>query len=393
MKAALPIVLPYKPDIMLPEKRNLATNWTDGMKLNKDHFIGFENWIMDGMRDTLCMQMTDFNYGLLEGNGEPDSSLKLLISIDQNSQINIKLADCRAITKGGVRVEITSQHIQTLQYPLEKLSLDFDISEAANELFDIILTISPDKRIPIGQPAETELPFRHPWVLPEYQLQTVPTRQVNSSQLWKNHITIGRFQVVAREVHIISEYIPPCSRIDAYPALLDYYLRFENRIEKISGAMAEYLRKNRSGQSKLDVNLTYVVEKLVYFLAVNQSHYKLIVRSQPPLFMVEFFIRFARLFKSALSWLSEYDREEVLNHMSHWVSSRDLDNAAFELMNLTYDHQDISNSVVKADNYLNLVLDLFEKMMFSDKSAPQAREQKPPPRQGPVIIKDGKRIN
>lgn len=378
---------------MLPEKRNHAINWIDGMKLNKDHFVGLDNWIIDGLRDNASMQITDFNYGLLEGTGEIDSSLKLMVNIDQNNQINIKLTDCRAITKGGIRIEITSQNIQSLQYPLDKLSLDFNISEGSNEMFDIILAVFPDKRITVGQPTENEIPFRHPFVMPEYRLNAVPTKQVDSSQMWKNHITIGKFQVVAREVHFITEYIPPCTRVDANPSLLEYFLKFENIVEKISNALAEYLRKNRTSQIKLENNLTYVIEKIIYYLTVNLSQYKLILKSQAPIYFIEFFIRFARLFKSALSWLSEYDREEVMNHLSHWVSSRDLDNAAFELMNLEYDHQDIYASVLKVENYLTLVHDLFEKMMFSGKVAPPVKENKPPVRHGPVIIKDGKRIN
>ena len=375
---------------MLPEKRNLAINWTDGMKLNKDHFVALDDWFMDGLRDMACIQMNDHNYGLLEASAEGNTSMNLMISFDQNNQINVKIAECRAITKGGIRIELTAQNIQTLQYPLEKLSMDFSLSDASNEMFDIILAVFPDKRVPVGQPNENETPFRHPWVMPEIQINAVPTKQVNSSQLWKNHITIARFQVVAREVHILSEYIPPCSRVTAYPSLFDYYLSFENKIDKITGALAEYLRKNRSDNTKLNNNLIYVIEKLVYYPTISLSHYKLILKSQPPVYMIEFFIRFARLFKSALGWLSEYDREEVLNHLSHWVSSRDLDNAAFELMNLEYDHQDIYASVAKVEAYLDLVYDLFEKMVFSGKVAPPVSR---PASKGPVIIKDGKRIN
>jgi len=378
---------------MLPEKRNHAINWIDGMKLNKDHFVGLDNWIIDGLRDNACMQMTDFNYGLLESNGDIDSTLKLMINVDQNNQINIKLTDCRAITKGGIRIEITSQNIQTLQYPLDRLSLDFNISEASNEMFDIILAVFPDKRMAVGQPIENEIPFRHPFVMPEYQLHAVPTKQVNSTQLWKNHITIGKFQIVTREVHFITEYIPPCTRVDSNPSLLEYFLKFENKVDKVSNALAEYLRRNRTSQTKLENNLTYVIEKIIYYLTVNLSQYKLILKSQAPIYFIEFFIRFASLFKSALSWLSEYDREEVMNHLSHWVSSRDLDNAAFELMNLEYDHQDIYASILKVENYLTLVHSLFEKMMFSGKVAPPVQESKPQPRHGPIIFKDGKRIN
>lgn len=375
------------------DKRNYAINWTDGMKLNKDHFVGHENWILQSLRDQLFMQLTDFNYGLLENDGNTGSSLELLINIDQNNQINVKLTDCHAVTKGGRRIDITAENIQTYQYPLEMLNFDFNTTEATNEMYDVILAVFPENRIPIGQPDEQEIPFRHPYIQPEYRLHAVPTKQVNTSQMWNNHITIGRFQIVAREVQFYTDYIPPCTRIGAYPALQEQYHQFGNTIEKISGFLAEYLRKNRDNQNKLENNVSYLLEKLVFYLTVNLSHYRIILRTQAPIFMIEFFMRFAQLFKSALGWLSEYEREAILNYFSNWISTRDLDNAAFELMNLQYDHQDIYASVQKVANYLNLVHDLFEKMVFSGKAVTPVKESKPQPKHGPIIIKDGKRIN
>jgi hypothetical protein len=374
---------------MLPEKRNLAINWIDGMKLNKDHFIHHDNWILEKIRESSSIGMTDFNYGLVKN--AQNTSLGLKINIDQNHQINIQITDCCAITSGGITIEISSQNIQTLQYPFEKLSLDFNISESANEMFDIILAVFPQNRIPVGLPDENERPFRHPFTMPEYCLSAVPTKQVNSSQMWKNHITIGKFQVIAKEVNIITEYIPPCTSIAAYPALSSYYTDFGNISEKILAAFSDYLRKNRSSQAKIESNLCFVVEKMAYYLTMNLSYYKLIIKTLPPLFMIEFFIQFARLFKSVINWLNEYEREEMHNHLSHWVSYRDLENAAFELIELQYDHQHIHPSIIKVEKFLNLMLELFEKIMYSGKVAP-VKETKVPVG-GPIIIKDGKRIN
>ena len=178
---------------MSSDKRNQAVNWTDGMKLNKDHFIEQENWVQEGIRDSASIRLTNFNYGLLKGS--TDSSLELMLNIDQDNQLNIKVTDCIAITRGGRRIEFDIQNIQKLQYPLEKLTTDFNISEASNEMFDIILAVLPDSRIPVGIPNDNEIPFRHPFVLPEYQIHVIPTKQVNASQMWNNHITIGKFQV------------------------------------------------------------------------------------------------------------------------------------------------------------------------------------------------------
>ena len=93
--------------------------------------------------------------------------------------------------------------------------------------------------------------------------------------------------------------------------------------------------------------------------------------------------------------MSEYDREEILNHFSHFVSSRDIDDAAYELMNLEYDHQDIFSSVTKVDKFITLVQDLFQKMVFSGKQIPPAKESPSPKKakRGPVVIRDGKKIN
>jgi len=55
--------------------------------------------------------------------------LKILVNIDQNNQINIKLTDCRALTKGGVRIEVTHKSSE-LSIPLDKLSYDFNVAEA-----------------------------------------------------------------------------------------------------------------------------------------------------------------------------------------------------------------------------------------------------------------------
>ena len=111
---------------MPPEQKKQAVNWTDGMKLNKDHFIEHENWVLDGIRNTASLRLTEFNYGLLYHNDI--SSLEVLLNVDQNNQLNIKVTDCLAITKGGRYIEIDIHNVQSLHYPLEKLSADFDIS-------------------------------------------------------------------------------------------------------------------------------------------------------------------------------------------------------------------------------------------------------------------------
>jgi hypothetical protein len=60
---------------------------------------------------------------------------------------------------------------------------------------------------------------------------------------------------------------------------------------------------------------------------------------------------------------------------------------------VAYDHQNILAAVQKVDTYLTLTGELLEKMVFAGKPAAAVKEPAAPPKQGPVIYKDGVRIN
>ena len=50
---------------MIIPKKHLSVNWTDGMKVNKEHFIDTENFIVDNLRDVASIPVNTYNFGLL----------------------------------------------------------------------------------------------------------------------------------------------------------------------------------------------------------------------------------------------------------------------------------------------------------------------------------------
>lgn len=371
---------------MIPEKKYNPVNWIDGMKLNKNHFISFERWIADTYKDGINLILNDFNYGLIDPLPNKETALDLLANIDETNQLNIKVMTCRGITRGGYRIEITPEIIQKMKYPEENIGADFNINEAESEEFAIIVSVNTEERIPTGIPDEEEIPFRHPFVMPLYKVQAVPARQVNSGQFWTNHLIVGKFQIIAGEVHFEEDYIPPCSRILAHGNLVNHFHHFKAQHGQISRAAVEYIKTNRSSGKKLEMNIIYIFEKLVSYCTnaffSNEGFYI----SQPPVFWVDFYIKLAKTFKGALNCMIEYDREEILNLFNQWISIRDFENAQYYLINLEYDHQNIQSSLEAIGNFLTLLGKVAEKMAFADKTAPKPAEEPKKPAGSKVKI-------
>jgi len=372
---------------MLPEKKHHAVNWIDGMKLNKDHFINSDRWVNDLFKDALSLIMTDYSYGLTEPLPGEDTALDIIANFDGTNQLNIKVLTCRGITRGGYRVEITPRLVEKIHYPEEKLAIDFNLREAGNEDFVIIVSANTDEQVPTGVPNEEEVPFRHPFALPQYKLHIVPFRQVSVSQASSNHIIIGRFQIIAGNVEFNERYIPPCTCIKASPSLSRHYHNLKNLHDNIVRGCVEYIRKQRNSGHKIDQNITYVFEKLVFHTVNSNFSNEQIILSEAPIFFIDYFIQMARTFRTALSCLAEYEREEIMNYFNKWVASRDFDNFQYDLINLEYSHLDIYQSIETIERYLIIFHSLVDKLVFSDKTIPEekAPEPKPEPQKSPKV--------
>ena len=47
---------------MLPKLNYKLTNWVDGMKIRRDHFVDSENAQLDAIRDVAASRLNNFNY-------------------------------------------------------------------------------------------------------------------------------------------------------------------------------------------------------------------------------------------------------------------------------------------------------------------------------------------
>src|ERR1700741_5399872 len=93
---------------MLPNFKYFNVNWVDGMKLTRGHFSDQENAFIDRLRDVAAINLTSYNYGLLNPAPGSSKSIDHVVDVDRATLLRVKVNECRAITPGGARIEIVS---------------------------------------------------------------------------------------------------------------------------------------------------------------------------------------------------------------------------------------------------------------------------------------------
>src|SRR5438105_8074439 len=89
----------------MQEQKYLTVNWTDGMKINKSHFIGQDNAVMYQLAQNTSSLLNEYNYGLLPSPGNHGPGIKLFLSVDNQQQVQVRIQQCRAITRGGYYIQ------------------------------------------------------------------------------------------------------------------------------------------------------------------------------------------------------------------------------------------------------------------------------------------------
>ena len=376
---------------MLPEIKYLPVNWVDGMKVSKHHFIHQENAMYEQVRDAISINLTDYNYGLLPPAPEEKHSLDIRVQLEHDL-LRVKVLACRAITRGGVRIEMTGNRFSGEQALNTSLEATYHVDKPEKLLLDVIVTANPFSRMPVGQANPEETPLRYPYSMPEYRLEIVPSDQINITDIGAYHLTIGKVRVISNEAKLTEHYYPPTVSVQSYPPLMDLYYEFGNSLGQLGADTISIIKKIKikSERSLLAENVHYMADKMAYFLSSYMDHYRLVVPQQPPIFMIEFFARFARVVKTSVACLSDTGKEEMLKYFMEWSDLRPgmFENTVDSLLEQEYNHRDISKSIKSAAKYLEMVSSLFHKLSQLDYIGKGKEAPKPPPPKPGIFINE-----
>ncbi len=350
---------------MLQIIKHLPVNWVDGMKISKDHFEAMDRAITDQLRDAINLHITDYNFGLLHpGPNHADAC-----SIEVNAE-RVDVYYCRALTRAGARIEILNEEFDNLKMSMQQLMSHKKLP--ASSSWFIILKVNPFKRVATGQPNPEESPLRQPFVLPEYSLEMISGDQLSNPAFAAFAIPVAKIEGGSTGLHRTTNYIPPCSRIDSSRDLMEIFRQYESSIRNIDQMVFGIVQKIQHKRKRKDINILsddiYLLSlRIIEYFAETYDRYRMVYAQQPPIFMIEYFVKLARVIKTSMRLMQEKD--VLLEYFRQYIEN--FQAATFseildEMTNLQYNHFDIRLCLDKTDRFIAMLEELYASLMELD---------------------------
>lgn len=337
---------------MNPQLKYLPVNWKNGMPFSADHLNQQYAAVLDGQRDTAALYVTDFNYGLLGGSSQTKFSDSFR-SIINNEKVEVSY--CRAIVQNGARIEILNQNWEELQLPLSELvgSKNLDTSP----FWYALLIIDVFERVPEGIEVESESPRRKPNTRPSYHLELLSEKDLQHDNL-ANAIPIAKFENSHSGLKKVEDYIPPCTRINSHESLFRKYEAYNNYLTEIKDFSEKILvkiknkRKNRE-QNHLADDIYALCEAYLDYFAFHYDEYRLVFRDLPPVRLMVFFARLARVLSHEMD--KAFNKSHLLQYFNHYatdISVAQINKVFSDPFESAYLHYDINRSLQAIDLFL-----------------------------------------
>lgn len=359
---------------MIIPKKYLPVNWTDGMKVNKAHFIDTENFMVDNLRDVASVAVNSYNFGLLpplKGSGALLSTYE--VSKTATDQLQIRIGYCQAITPGGVRISITGEGLGNYA-----LSRTIDLSTASRtagqegipltdtEYFYVVIVANPFERSVAGNPDPAEVPIRQPYTQPHYDIELVPATQVNLEQLGGYHLVIGRIIKNGDGFAKDKDFIPPCSTVTSSDDLLARYNVVGKAIEDMQNLSMQIVQKinYKNQKSVIAQNIKLLSQTVLGFSNQHYFYFRNVAHQQPPIFLVNGISSFANFIHTFLQTLPEKEKEELLNYFFEWSDTAPVTFLArlSTVVEINYSHYHTGTYINAISLLLQNIVLIFERL-------------------------------
>jgi len=346
---------------MLPYIEHHPVNWINGMKISKHHFQQMENAFQDMIRDTNSIQITPFNYGLLADGNNRTLEHQLLSD-------KITIRTCRAVTIGGIRVEISPINTQ-----IAEISHSLHDLDPAQKDWQVLMNIKPFERKAFGMINPEETPPREPFTLSTYSLQIIPWDINRQGFFSANQLIIGKLSRKAEGLVWDDQYIPPVTSMGAHPLLISTFSDFLNQLEELHHLAAQVVQSVYAldQPDNLNRDLRFFTEKILDYISSNIDRMRLYMIYQPPIYFFSHFVGLTRVMNDTLTYLPSSLAEYLIQYFSSRIRQgapqqqglvfrQTLD---YVLNELNYNHQDIYQSTILPISYLlNQLLLLYSRM-------------------------------
>ncbi|WP_303463257.1 hypothetical protein [Tamlana sp. 1_MG-2023] len=335
------------------------------MKINKDHFIDFEDSMMQQLMVMHSNYVHQNNYGLLPSPGDRELPVKLSISMDGPESLLITVSKCLAVTLGGYQIIINDEINTFLEQSGHIIKNKFALN-VENKTWYIVLSVNPFKRIPIGYSNPEEEPVRKPFVIGAYQISLVSESEINNQEVGLNSVTIGKVYTDGDHARLIEDFIPPCTSVQSHPDLRYAFLEvdtFFNGMELYCTQVIQKIYQKKQANDLAKMVLALSNDVLTYLRAVITT-YRINDKYASPVEMIIKLVSLARTIKGSLDLHVGTGKENLLNYLTDWcdVNQGAFENVLDDMISLEYLHNDINVALQKVSGFTALMSSLFKKL-------------------------------
>jgi len=346
---------------MITELTHFPVNWVDGMKISRRHFEQNEFFVHDAVRDAYAIGLTSYNYGVLP----LQDSLNVQIICDYNQGIGVKLISCRALMPNGSRVELYNSAPLQLQTSLKEIAEKYALQTLLNQQLELVLTVNPFKRVPVGEPILNEMPPRHPFTRPDLQLSLIPAEHLNADEL-SNGLIIGRIVYKNGELQPVQDYLPACASVSSLFPMREWYASFQNHLNLLETYSTRVLQKSRDKNQRTDLtdSVGGLAEIVLQEVMRHRFAFKWRTPQEAPIHMLEIMLQPVQALQAFLNCRTAKEKEELLAYLGEWM---DLVPGAFEnqvksLLQLEYDHTEVARAFMQLDELYKVLVTAFYKL-------------------------------
>ncbi|MFT4092331.1 MAG: hypothetical protein QM640_01735 [Niabella sp.] len=335
-------------------------NWTDGMKLSKDIFIGQDHASVYAMQNLIASTLSPICYGLLP----VENNFNVQISVDNQYTVRVTVLSCKAIAAGGAHINISAaeQHNTTDGNP----SVSVTIPAAVNEVYWIVLTVQPFERHPFGNVDPNENPPRFPYVKPGHIIEVVPQHDFNQYALNPFALVIGKLLPVGGTVKVDTEYLPPCIAVSASQDLLGLHAELDSFLAKLESACSQIVQKiyKKSQQNELAELAQFCCDRIMLYLSKAITDFRWLYIYESPAKMISAIAGLARVLKNTLDLRTGSGKDELMNYLSEWceLNQGELESLLNNMAALRYNHNDVNQNIADIIEFAKVIGKLFNTL-------------------------------
>jgi hypothetical protein len=276
-------------------------NWVDGMRISAKEMQSNDRAWQDAIRDVRATILQSHQYGLLPSlRDRSDRSGYPKFRYEPQKSL-LTLLECRAITAGGYRIEITELAHKNHSVPLTLPAAKIDVKED----FEVYITVEMFDQASAG-PISQSAPPRNLFLVSSYELSVLP-KGIGLSGM--NHLKVAEFNYTRSGIMPNEKYIPACITISAHPRAIERHGAIGSLLKSLyENGLNLYKQYAQDTRPSVKQAATWV-EKWVLFIGGTLWSYNEALSKQGPLQTLIFIKDLAQF---GLSTIEMYESNEFL---------------------------------------------------------------------------------